>query len=141
MKTRCFFAHVAFGPSANLLATPRATANMLIEVNEAALTCGGRIRDLDISALTRPQKNKLAGAIAKTAARSYLRSKLEFRKFPVGRFVDFRLTDTPTYISIRPAPTKTLSDDCKVWRLEESESDKLRGKPLRGKRSAQGATA
>lgn len=130
MKTRCFFAHVAFGLSAHVLATPRATANMLIEVNGAAMACGGRKRHLKLSTLTSPQKTKLAGGIAKAAALNYLKSEREFRKFPVRRFVDFRLTDTPTYISIRPPPTKTLSDDSKVWRLAQSESDKLRGEPL-----------
>ena len=46
------------------------------------------------------------------------------------RFVDFNLTGSPTYISIRPPPTKVLPNDSKVWRLAESESDKLRGEPL-----------
>jgi hypothetical protein len=130
MKTRCFFAHVAFGLSAHVLAKPRATANILIEVNGAALALGGRKRHLKLSTLTSPQKTKLAGGIAKAAALNYLKSELEFRKFPVRRFVDFRLTNTPTYISICPPPTKTLPDDTKVWRLAQSESDKLRGDPL-----------
>ncbi len=130
MKTRCFFAHVAFGLSSKVLATPRATANMLIEVNGTALGLGGRKRHLNLPRLTMRQKIKLAGAIAKSAALSYLKSELEFRKFPVRRFVDFRLTETPTYISTRPPPTKTFPDDCKVWRLAQCESDKLRGEPL-----------
>lgn len=129
MKTRCFFAHVAFGLDANVLASPRATANMLIEVNAAAMIAGGHKRHLKFSTLSVLQKTKLAGGIARTAALDYLKSEGEFRNFPVRRFVDFRLTETPTYISIRPPPTKTLPDDSKVWRLAQSESDKLRTEP------------
>ena len=73
---------------------------------------------------------KLARAIAKAAALDYLKSQREFRKFPVRRFVDLDLTENPTYISIRPAPTKVLPNDSKVWRLAETEAEKVRGKPL-----------
>ena len=111
-------------------ATPQATANLLIEINDTALTSGGKEKHLKVSALMESQKVELAAEIAKTAARDYLKSEHEFRKFPVQRFVDFNLTGTPTYISIRPPPTKVLPNDSKVWRLAESESDKLRTKPL-----------
>ena len=130
MKTRCFFAHVAFGLDAHVLARPQATANMLIEVNGVAMASGSRKKHLKLSALINPERTKLAGAIAKTAALEYLKCEREFRNFPVRRFVDFRLTESPTYISIRPPPTKTFPDDSKVWRLTETKSDKMRTKPL-----------
>src|SRR3984893_7780152 len=130
MKPHCFFAHIAFAIDARVRATPEATANLLIEINDTALRSGGKEKHLKVSALRESQKVELAGKIAKTAARDYLKSEREFRKFPVQRFVDFNLTGTPTYISIRPPPTKVLPNDSKVWRLAESESDKLRGEPL-----------
>lgn len=131
MKPHCFFAHIAlFAIDARVRATPQATANLLIEINDTALTAGGKKKHLNISALVEFQKVKLAGEIAKTAARDYLKSEREFRKFPVQRFVDFNHTRNPTYISIRPPPSKVLANDSKVWRLAESESDKLRTKPL-----------
>ena len=130
MKPHCFFAHIAFAIDARVRATPEATANLLIEINDTALRSGGKEKHLKVSALRESQKVELAGKIAKTAARDYLKSEREFRKFPVQRFVDFNLTGTPTYISIRPPPTKVLPNDSKVWRLAENESDKLRGEPL-----------
>jgi hypothetical protein len=130
MTPHCFFAHIAFGIDAHAHATPQATANLLIEINDKALAAGGREKHLKVSALRESQKIKLAGKIAKTAARDYLKSQREFRKFPVQRFVDFNLTGTPTYISIRPPPEQVLPNDSKVWRLAESESDQLRSEPL-----------
>src|SRR6202171_856827 len=130
MKTHCFFAHIAFAIDARAHATPQATANLLIEINEKALRSGGKEKHLKVSALRESQKVKLAGKIAKTAARDYLKLQREFRKFPVQRFVDFNLTGTPTYISIRPPPAKILPNDSKVWRLAECESDQLRSQPL-----------
>ena len=126
-NTYCFFAHIAFGMDARIVTTPQATANMLIEVTAAALTNGGKRKHLSVSALTALQKLKLANGIAKTAALDYLKSETEFSNFPLLRFVDFNLIGTPTYISIRPLPTKVLPNDSKVWRLAQSEADKLRG--------------
>jgi len=116
MKTHCFFAHIAFARDARARATPQATVNLLIEINATALRSGGKKKHLNVPALVEPQRLELA--------------KHEFRRFPVQRFVDFNLTDTPTYISICPPPTKVLPNDSKVWQLAESESDKLRTKPL-----------
>jgi hypothetical protein len=130
MKPHCFFAHIAFATDARVRPRPQATANLLIEISDTALRSGGKEKHLKVSALKDFQKAKLAGKIAKTAARDYLKSEHEFRKFPVQRFVDFNLTGTPTYISIRPPPTKVLPNDSKIWRLAESESDQLRGEPL-----------
>jgi hypothetical protein len=128
--TYCFFAHIAFGMDANIVTTPQATANMLIEVTATALANASKGKHLRVSALTALQKVKLAGRIAKTAALDYLKSETEFSNFPLQRFVDFNLTGTPTYISIRPPPTKTLPNDSKIWRLAQSESDKLRGEKI-----------
>jgi hypothetical protein len=127
MKPHCFFAHIAFASDARIRVTPQATANLLIEINDAALTSGGKKKHLKPSALTEPQKVKLARAIAKAAALDYLKSQREFRKFPVQRFVDFDLTGNPTYISIRPAPTKVLPNDSQVWRLAQTEAEEVRG--------------
>ena len=130
MKTYCFFAHIAFTTDDRVRATAKATANLLIEINDTALTLGGKKKHLNVSTLTKPQQVELAGGIARTAARDYLKLERAFRKFPVQRFVDFNLTGTPTYISICPPPTKVLSNGSKIWRLAQSESDKLRTKPL-----------
>ena len=70
----------------------------------------------------------LASEIAMAAAREYLKSQPEFRPFPAQRFVNFELA-RPTHISIQPAPTKVLPNGVKVWRLAQSEADKLRGEP------------
>jgi hypothetical protein len=135
MKPLCFFAHIAFTTDARLRATAKATANLLIEINDTALTSGAKKNRLKVSTLTKPQTVELAGGIARTAARDYLKLERTFRKFPVQRFVDFNLTGTPTYISICPPPTKVLPNGSKIWRLAESESDKLRTKPLSFKES------
>jgi hypothetical protein len=132
MKTYCFFAHIAFGTDPRTGAIPETTANMLIEVNDAAFTSESGEKHLELSGLTDMQKVKLADGIARTAALDYLKSDSEFSNFPVQRFVDFNSTGTPDYISIRPPPTKVLPNDSKIWRLAESESDKLRSEPLAG---------
>jgi len=116
MKTHCFFTHIAFATDARVRATAKATANLLIEINDTAFTSGAKERHLKVSTLTKPQKVELAGEIAKTAARDYLKFERAFRKFPVQRFVDFNLTGTPTYISICPPPTKVLPNGSKIWR-------------------------
>ncbi len=129
-KSRCFFAHVVFATDALPRATPEATVNLLIEINETALASGGRKEHRKISGLMESQKVRLAARIARSAANDYLKTQREFRKFPVQRFVDFNLTGTPTYISICPSPAKILPNDSKVWRLAETESEKLRTKSL-----------
>ncbi len=132
MNTHFFFAHVVLAIDARVPATPAATANLLIEINDRALRSGGKERHLKVSSLTDLQKMELVREIGKTAALDYLKSDPEFSKLPVQRFVDFNLTHTPTYISIEPPPDKVLPNDSKVWRLAESEADKLRSKPLSG---------
>jgi hypothetical protein len=74
----------------------------------------------------------LAGKIAMAAGLDYLRSEDEFHPFPAQRFVNFDLIRPPSYISVRPRPSKVLPNGAKVWRLAESEADKLRTKPLSG---------
>ena len=129
MKPYCFFAHVAFALDARAHASPQATANLIIEINDTTLTSCGNKKHVKVSALTDSQKMELAGEIAVAAALDYLKSEEEFRQFPAQRFVNFDLI-RPTYISIRPPPTKVLPNGSKVWRLEESEASKLRGEPL-----------
>ncbi len=132
MHTHFFFAHVVLAIDARVLAIPQATANLLIEVNARALISGGQERHLKVSALTELQKVELAREIGRTAALDYLKSEPEFSKLPVRRFVDFNPIETPTYISIEPPPGKILPNDSKVWRLAETEAEKLRTKPLAG---------
>lgn len=132
MNTHFFFAHLVLAIDARVLATPAATVNLLIEINDRALISGCDERHLKVSALTELQEAELAREIGRTAALDYLKSELEFSKLPVPRFVDFNPTHSPTYISIGPPPNKVLPNDSKVWRLAESEADKLRTKPLFG---------
>src|SRR5437762_12300034 len=71
---------------------------------------------------------ELAGEIAVAAGLDYLKSEEVFRQFPAQRFGNFDLI-RPTYISIRPRPTKVLPNGSKVWRLAQSDADKLSGEP------------
>jgi CRP/FNR family transcriptional regulator, cyclic AMP receptor protein len=129
-KPYCFFAHVAFGLDARTHATPQTTANVLIEISDKTLTSCTRRRHLKVSALTDSQKAELAAEIAMTAALEYLKTQEEFRQFPAQRFVNFNLIRPQTYISVRPPPSKVFDDGSKVWRLAESEADKVRGEAL-----------
>src|ERR1700758_2313214 len=88
-KRYCFFAHVAFAFSAGSHATPQATANLLIEVTNKTLTAALRNKRLNASLLKNFQKAEVAGEIAMVAALRYLKSRAEFREFPVRRFVNF----------------------------------------------------
>jgi CRP/FNR family cyclic AMP-dependent transcriptional regulator len=94
------------------------------------LAAGGKKKHLRVSALKDPEKLELAGEMAMAAALGYLKSEKEFQQFPARRFVNFDLIQPPTYISVRPPPSKILPDGSKVCRLAESEADKLRGEPL-----------
>ena len=129
-KRYCFFAHVAFAFSAGAHATPQATANLLIEVSDKTLAASLRKKRLKTSSLKDFQKTELAGEIAMAAALRYLKSQAAFRQFPARRFVNFDLVRPPSYISVRPAPSKVLPDGTMVWRIAESDADKLRGEPL-----------
>jgi len=122
--------HVAFAFSAGSHATPQATANLLIEVRNKTLAAALRKKRLKISSLKDFQKAELAGEIAIAAALRYLKSRAEFRQFPARRFVNFDLVRPPSYISVRPTPSKTLPNGTMVWRIAESDADKLRGEPL-----------
>ncbi|MDQ2918466.1 MAG: hypothetical protein M3R10_01130 [Verrucomicrobiota bacterium] len=132
MSTHVFFGHMVLAIDARVVVPPQATVNLLVEVNDRTLLRGGKERDLKVSALTDLQKVELAREIAQTAALDYLKSEPEFSKLPVQRFVDFNLAHTPTYISIRPPPSKILLDGSIVCRLAETEAEKLRSKPLSG---------
>jgi len=132
MSTHVFFAHVVLASDARVVVPPQATVNLLIEINDRTLISGGKERHLKGSALTELQEVELARKIGKSAARDYLKSEPEFRKLPVQRFVDFNLTHTPTYISIQPPPNKVLPNGSMVWRLAETEAEKVRSKPLPG---------
>jgi len=128
MMTYTFFAHVAFAFDARSHATPQATANLLIEVEDKAVRAHDRHKHLKVAKAGDPHSAEVAGEIAMAAALEYLKGEPEFRSFPAQRFVNFDLTK-PTHISICPAPTKVLRDGSKIWRLAEGEADKLRGEP------------
>ena len=129
-KRYCFFAHVAFAFSPGAHATPQVTANLLIEVRDKTLAAALRKKRLKTSSLKNFQKAEFAGEIAMSAVLRYLKSQAEFRQFPARRFVNFDLLRPPSYISVRPAPSKVLPDGTMVWRIAESDADKLRGEPL-----------
>jgi CRP/FNR family cyclic AMP-dependent transcriptional regulator len=126
--TYTFFAHVAFAFDARSHATPEATANLLIEVQDDTVRAHDRRKHLEASKPGDAHSVEVAGEIAMAAALDYLKAEPEFRAFPAQRFVNFDLI-RPTHISIRPPPTKDLGDGSKIWRLAESEADKLRGEP------------
>jgi CRP-like cAMP-binding protein len=124
----CFFAHVAFAFDHRSHATPQATANLLIEVEDKSVRAHDRHKHLKASTPGDSHSIEVAGEIAIVAALDYLKGEPEFRAFPAQRFVNFDLVH-PTHISVRPLPTKVLHDGSKVWRLAEGEADKLRGEP------------
>jgi hypothetical protein len=126
MMTYNFFAHVAFAFNAHSHATPLATANLLIEVDDKAVRAHDR--HSKVSEPSAAHAAEVAGEIAMAAALDYLRAEPEFRPFPAQRFVNFDLI-RPTHISIRPPATKVLPNGSKIWRLAENETDKLRGEP------------
>jgi hypothetical protein len=130
MNPLTFFAHVALSKDARHLSPPEATANLLIEINDQTLRSDGGEAHLSFAKMSDRQKVDFADGIGRTAALDFLTLEHEFNKFPVKRFVDFELTGMPSYISVRPAPTRTLPNNSKVWRLAQSESDKLRTEPL-----------
>lgn len=128
MKPYCFFAHVAFAFDARSHATPQATANLLIEVEEKAVKAHDRHKHLKGSEPGDAHSAEVAGEIAMIAALEYLKGQPEFRSFPAQRIVNFDRIH-PTHISICPPPAKVLPDGSRIWRLAECEADKLRGEP------------
>lgn len=126
--TYTFFAHVAFAFDARSHATPQATANLLIEVEDKAVRTHDRRKHLEACEPGDAHSIEVAGEIGMAAALDYLKAEPEFRAFPAQRFVNFDLI-RPTHISIRPPPTKILRDGSKIWRLAECDADKLRGEP------------
>src|SRR4030095_7636427 len=58
MKTHCFFTHIAFATDARVRATAKATANLLIEINDTAFTSGAKERHLKVSTLRTPTSRK-----------------------------------------------------------------------------------
>jgi CRP/FNR family transcriptional regulator, cyclic AMP receptor protein len=127
MKPYCFFSHVAFGIDPYAHAAPQETANLLIEIDDKTLTSCLKKKRFRVS--DDSQRAELAGEIAMAAATDYFKAQSEFGQFPVRRFVNFDLIRPQSYISIRPPPTRVLSNGAKIWRVEESEADKLRGEP------------
>lgn len=128
MITYTFFAHVAFAFDARSHATPQATANLLIEVQDKAVKAHDRHKHVKVSEPGDAHSVEVAGEIAMTAASNYLKTEPEFSAFPAQRFVNFDLV-RPTHISVRPPPNKVLRDDTRIWRLAECDADKLRGEP------------
>jgi len=129
MNPLTFFAHVALSKDERQTSPPEATANLLIEINEQTLRGDGDAHR-EFSNMSDRQKVDFADKIGRTAALEFLNLEKEFSRLPVRRFVDFDLTEMPSYISIRPAPTRTLPNNSKVWRLAQCESDKLRTEPV-----------
>jgi hypothetical protein len=130
MNSLTFFDHVALCEHGEHLSPCGATANLLIEIDDETLRTDRDEAHLDFSQMSDSQKVDFAGEIGRAAALDFLQLEDEFSKLPERRFVDFNLTEMPTYISVRPAPTRTLPNNSKVWRLAECESDKLRTEPL-----------
>jgi CRP-like cAMP-binding protein len=123
-----FFAHVAFAFDTRSHAAPQATANLLIEVEDKLARVHDRHKHIKASQGSDAHVAEVAGEIAMAAALEYLKAEPEFRPFPAQRFVNFDRCQQ-TYISIYPPPTKVLPDGSKIWRLAESDADKLRGEP------------
>jgi hypothetical protein len=130
MNPLTFFAHVALSKDARHLSPPEATANLLIEIDDETLRSAGDDAHREFSAMSDRQKVDFAADIGRTAALDFLDLECEFSTLGVRRFVDFDLTEMPCYLSVREAPTRTLPNHSKVWRIAQSESDELRTEPL-----------
>jgi hypothetical protein len=126
MMTYTFFAHVAFASDFRSHATPQATANLLVEVEDKTVRAHDRYKHVKRAEQGGAHSAEVASEIAMAAAVAYLKAEAEFRRFPAQRFVNFDLIG-PTHISICPPATKVLPDGSKIWRLAETEADKLRG--------------
>ena len=124
----CFFAHVAFAYDHRSHATPQATANLLIEVEDKMVRGHDRQKHRKVLEADDAHAAEVAGEIGMAAALDYLGAEPEFRSFPARRFVEFNRI-RPTHISVSPPPTKILANGSKIWRLAESAADKLRGEP------------
>jgi CRP/FNR family transcriptional regulator, cyclic AMP receptor protein len=127
-KTYCFFTHIAFAFDLRSHAAPQATASLLIEIDDRTLKSASRQKNVDLAILDEPHKAELAAEAAMAAAREYVAADSEFRPFPAQRFVNFELVH-PTHISVKPPTTKMLPNGARVWRLAETEAEKLRGEP------------
>jgi CRP/FNR family cyclic AMP-dependent transcriptional regulator len=128
MMTYTFFAHVAIAFDYRSHATPQATANLLIEVEDKTVRAHGRHKHVKRAEQDGAHSTEVASEIAMAAAVEYLKGEAGFRRFPAQRFVNFDQV-RPTHISICPPATKVLPDGSKIWRLAETEADKLRGEP------------
>ena len=128
MMTYTFFAHVAFAFDFRSHATPQATANLLIEVEDKTVRAHDRHKHVKPAEQGGAHSAEVASEIAMAAAVEYLKGEAEFRAFPAQRFVNFDQV-RPTHISISPPATKVMRDGSKIWRLAETEADKLRGEP------------
>jgi hypothetical protein len=101
---------------------------LLIEVDGKAVRAHDRHAHVKISERSEAHGAEVAGEIAMAAALEYLKAQPEFRPFSAQRFVNFDPCPQ-THISISPPPTRILRDGSKIWRLAESDADKLRGEP------------
>jgi hypothetical protein len=66
--------------------------------------------------------------MAMAAVREYLAREPDLQIFPAQRFVSFEVIH-PTHISLRPPATKVLPSGARIWRLAETEAEKLRSEP------------
>jgi hypothetical protein len=130
MNPLTFFAHIALSKDTRSLSRPDATANLLIEIDDQTLCSDGDEAHRNFPTMSDREKVNFADEIGRTAALDFLSLEPEFSTLPVRRFVDFDLTERPSYISVRPAPTRTMPNNSRVWRLAQCESDKLRTEPL-----------
>lgn len=105
-----------------------ATANLLIEVEDKIVR--GRLRQKNRK-VAQPVEAHVAGVaaeIAMAAALDYLKTEPELRPFSAQRFVEFDRI-RPTHLSSSPPASRILPNGTKIWRLAESEADKMRGEP------------
>jgi hypothetical protein len=130
MNPLTFFAHVAFSKNAGHLSPCAATANLLIGVDDETMRIDRGDERRACSHQSEREKVDSAAKIGRAAALDFLKLEEEFSKLPERRFVDFSLSEAPTYISVRPPPSRTLPNRAKVWRLAQIEADKLRTEPL-----------
>jgi hypothetical protein len=121
MNSYFFFTHVALAPDVFSLSSPQMTANLLIEVTDAAFATEGKKRGIDEISLSELERQGIAGDIARTTALDYFDGSTDHHRLSARKFVDFNVTDRPTYLADLP-PTKVLENHARIWHLPDQSA-------------------
>src|SRR5256714_7023649 len=103
----CFFAHVCFAYDSRSHATPQATANLLIEVQEKAVRAHDRHQHVKHSAPGDIHAIEVAGGNAQAAGLDFFWDGPQIPSFSTPHFLNFSLVHL-THTSVLPPPPNIL---------------------------------